>query len=375
MQSYILAASQQPAALDSGDMEAAMSADYHSYGSVRVDSSKLQQSHTAAEGGDDGWWSQVHFPDPQGPLSDGSYFEGSNMVVPGVPQQTAVPTLHQATPEQQVAAVHGGQGLHAQHQAHVEIPGNRVVWQGYSGSEDYQQQWQHFQQQGQHQQEQAPAQAQKWQLSNQAEFCWHSCAQQYFSANSSGSGALQQQVHADGCNAGAQHAAAAAAAVGTPTPPIPDEGTLAALARGMAEQLVQLARSQPDLILNIMGTIVDSHGAPAGGQAAGGVQQVPLVAPAGNTQAVSRPVNMVQQQQQHSGMEQPPSVPPYAVIQQLPPRIARRRTPAGKRRRLDAAPPAGQAVAAQDTTPMQVMGALLQLVATAVQAQQQQQVQ
>jgi len=182
----------------------------------------------------------------------------------------------------------------------------------------------------------------------------------------------------------------------------PTDAVLAAGARSMAEQLVQLARSRPDLLLGIMSGILDPAQQPQQMVADGG-------SPGANYQAAEheldggllQPVQhehadthlhstsqYQQQQQQHSmpsmtlvhsasgslgappAVAPSPSIPPYAVIQQLPPRNSRRGMTGAKRRRLASAAASPNSTApAQQAVPMQVMSALLQLMATAVQAQ------
>jgi hypothetical protein len=196
------------------------------------------------------------------------------------------------------------------------------------------------------------------------------------------------------------------------------DAVLAAGARSMAEQLVQLARSRPDLLLGIMGGIIDQRGVPVQGAspdyapapelqqcqqheamgAAGspGVQQHQVhhhqqQYMAGHEAAAAAGLPLMEEDPQGSGMSggmmgpghqamspMTHQVPPYAVIQQLPARSGRRGPPNAKRRRLAAQNSAAAAAAAGSSqqpqeAPMQVMSALLQLMATAVQAQKEQQ--
>lgn len=130
------------------------------------------------------------------------------------------------------------------------------------------------------------------------------------------------------------------------------DAILAAGARSMAEQLVALARSCPDLLLNVMGGILDNDGGAGFGDLAAPQQDVCLPPPA--TPAIAAAAQE--------------GVPPYERIQELPQRNQRRGL-SPKRRRVEAR----QAPAPAEAVPMQVMSALMQLAATAMQAQQQQQ--
>ena len=170
---------------------------------------------------------------------------------------------------------------------------------------------------------------------------------------------------------------------------------LVAGARSMAVQLVGLARSSPETLLTIVGGILDSQGLSAslapdyvGALAAGS----PMAHQAASPGAVSSPEGGVSDGHAAvSGAPGPgmpvapgtepstqPGLPPYAVIQQLPPRPARRHGHPTQRRRLpgppSAAPAPTHAPQGGSGVPMQVMNALLQLVATAMQAQREQQV-
>jgi hypothetical protein len=159
------------------------------------------------------------------------------------------------------------------------------------------------------------------------------------------------------------------ACVATPHAPPPHavgrgaaaDPVLAAGARTMAEQLVQLARTCPDLVLGIMGGILEGQGlAPAPavpqGCADAGIGGLP--------QALTPPAGAVAAGEQ---------VPPYARIQQLPSRHGQRRGVSAKRRRVEAAQAGGTPghSAQPQAVPVQVMSALLQLMATAVQAQKE----
>ncbi|KAI8462630.1 MAG: hypothetical protein J3K34DRAFT_527609 [Monoraphidium minutum] len=194
------------------------------------------------------------------------------------------------------------------------------------------------------------------------------------------------------------HAAAAprAPAAGRRLPG--DDPVVAAGARCMAETLVRLARSEPDLLLGMLGGIATGGGAGGGGFAAAealealsaggcllsrGAAQPAATPPraahdewmpaayggpiaAGHHGGAAGP-QPHQRSPPHGGAAPPPALPPYAVLQALPPRTAPRRGgPAPKRRRVSAAREGGEPAA-----PLQVMGALLQLVATAVQAREQ----
>lgn len=199
-----------------------------------------------------------------------------------------------------------------------------------------------------------------------------------------------------------QQVAAAVVTTGPPPTSLPPgtDPVLAAGARSMAEQLVQLARNRPDLLLNIMGGILDARGSATTSDAVNSLQQLwtatsQLAGASGAVQAAQQTShNDLSPQSQGASpptISAPPApaspaqaasasaatIPPYAVIQQLPPRVSRRRggVAGSKRRRMEAAHGGAAAAgggAQQEAVPMQVMSALLQLVVTAVHARQQQ---